>query len=70
VTISARAASPESALRRSIGVSLAKGIANLTIGAGIFRLPADMAATLGATAPLAYLLCAVAMGLISQLSSA
>ena len=65
MTVSTPAPSPESALRRSIGtVSLAAGIVNVTIGAGIFRLPADMAATLGATAPLAYLLCAVAMGLI------
>jgi amino acid transporter len=57
--------SPESALRRSIGTfALAAGIVNVTIGGGIFRLPADMAATLGATAPFAYLLCAVAMGLI------
>jgi amino acid transporter len=52
-------------LVRSIGtVALAASIVNITIGAGIFRLPADMAATLGATAPIAYLLCAVAMGLI------
>ena len=55
----------ESSLRRSIGTfGLAAGIINITIGAGIFRLPADMAATLGATAPVAYLLCAIAMGLI------
>jgi APA family basic amino acid/polyamine antiporter len=60
-----RAASSESSLRRSIGTfALAASIVNVTIGAGIFRLPADMAATLGATAPVAYLLCAVAMGLI------
>ena len=65
MTIATPAPSPESTLRRSIGtVSLAAGIVNVTIGAGIFRLPADMAATLGATAPLAYLLCAVVMGLI------
>jgi APA family basic amino acid/polyamine antiporter len=57
--------SPEASLRRSIGtVSLAASLVNVTIGAGIFRLPADMAATLGATAPVAYLLCAIAMGLI------
>jgi amino acid transporter len=50
---------------RSIGtVALAASIVNITIGGGIFRLPADMAATLGPTAPIAYLLCAVAMGLI------
>jgi basic amino acid/polyamine antiporter, APA family len=45
-------------------LALAAGIVNVTIGAGIFRLPADMAATLGATAPLSYVLCAIAMGLI------
>ena len=57
--------SPESSLVRSIGtVALAASIVNVTIGGGIFRLPADMAATLGATAPLAYVLCAVAMSLI------
>jgi APA family basic amino acid/polyamine antiporter len=57
--------SPERSLRRSIGTfALAASIVNVTIGAGIFRLPADMAATLGPTAPLAYLLCAIAMGLI------
>jgi amino acid transporter len=57
--------SPESSLRRSIGtLALAAGIVNVTIGAGIFRLPADMAGTLGATAPVAYLLCALAMALI------
>ena len=55
----------ESALVRSIGTfALAASIVNVTIGGGIFRLPADMAAQLGATAPLAYLLCAVALGLI------
>ena len=58
-------AAADSGLRRSIGtLALAAGIVNVTIGGGIFRLPADMAATLGATAPVAYLLCAVAMGLI------
>ncbi len=60
-----RATSSESSLRRSIGtVALAATIVNVTVGAGIFRLPADMAATLGPTAPFAYLLCAIAMGLI------
>jgi amino acid transporter len=60
-----RPSSSESSLRRSLGTfALAAGIVNVTIGAGIFRLPADMAARLGATAPLAYLLCAIAMGLI------
>jgi amino acid transporter len=55
----------ESGLVRSLGtVALAASVVNITVGAGIFRLPADMAATLGATAPLAYLLCAIVMGLI------
>ena len=64
MTEPARAAS-EASLARSIGtVALAASIVNLTIGGGIFRLPADMAATLGPTAPLAYLLCAVVMSLI------
>jgi basic amino acid/polyamine antiporter, APA family len=60
-----RVSSSESSLRRSIGpLALAASIVNLTIGAGIFRLPADMAATLGAMAFVAYLLCALVMGLI------
>jgi basic amino acid/polyamine antiporter, APA family len=58
-------AASESSLRRSIGtLALAASIVNVTIGGGIFRLPANMAASLGATAPAAYLLCAIAMGLI------
>ncbi len=44
--------------------ALAAGIVNVTIGGGIFRLPANVAAQLGAAAPLAYVVCAVAMGLI------
>lgn len=55
----------ESSLVRSLGtLALTASIVNVTIGGGIFRLPADMAAQLGATAPVAYLLCALAMGLI------
>ena len=65
MTDPARASSSESSLLRSIGTfGLAASIVNVTIGGGIFRLPADMAATLGATAPIAYLLCAIAMGFI------
>ncbi len=63
LTTASRGASTEAALHRSIGTfALAASIVNVTIGAGIFRLPADT--TLGATAPVAYLLCAIAMGLI------
>ena len=65
MTSPAAASSTESSLIRSIGTfGLAAGIVNVTIGGGIFRLPADMAATLGPTAPIAYVLCALAMGLI------
>src|SRR6185369_11187339 len=40
---------------------LAAAIVNMTIGGGIFRLPANVASSLGAGAPVAYLVCAVAM---------
>jgi amino acid transporter len=43
---------------------LAAAIINITVGGGIFRLPANVAGTLGPAAPIAYLVCAVAMGLI------
>jgi amino acid transporter len=56
---------PQERLVRAIGtVGLAAGIINITIGGGIFRLPANVAGSLGAAAPLAYLVCAAAMGLI------
>lgn len=64
---SAPAPTPKSehSLVRAVGVwGLAAAIANVTIGGGIFRLPAAVAGALGAAAPLAYLVCAVAMGLI------
>ena len=52
-------------LVRAIGTfGLAAAIINITIGGGIFRLPANVAASLGAAAPLAYIVCALAMGLI------
>ena len=57
----------ERGLVRAIGVwGLAASIVNVTVGGGIFRLPAspEIAGRLGAAAPLAYLLCAAAMGLI------
>jgi amino acid transporter len=58
-------ASPDSALVRALGVwGLAAGIVNVTIGGGIFRLPSGVAAALGAAAPVAYVVCALAMGLI------
>jgi APA family basic amino acid/polyamine antiporter len=57
--------SPEASLVRAIGVrQLAAGIVNVTVGAGIFVLPAAVAAGLGAAAPAAYLVCAAAMALV------
>ena len=58
-------ASTERSLVRAIGTwALAAGVINVTVGGGIFRLPADVANALGAAAPLAYVVCAIAMGLI------
>jgi len=55
----------EGALVKALGVrSLTASIVNTTIGAGIFVLPAAVAAGLGAAAPLAYVLCAALMALI------
>ena len=56
---------PQESLVRGIGTfALAAAIINITIGGGIFRLPANVAASLGAAAPVAYLVCAAAMALI------
>jgi amino acid transporter len=55
----------DGSLIRALGMwGLAAAIVNVTIGAGIFRLPAGVAGSLGAAAPLAYLVCAIVMGLI------
>ncbi|HKQ98492.1 MAG TPA: amino acid permease, partial [Candidatus Polarisedimenticolia bacterium] len=55
----------EPSLLRAVGVAgLAASIVNVTIGGGIFRLPANVAASLHAQAPLAFVICGVAMGLI------
>jgi len=55
----------DSGFVRAIGVrQLTASIINVTIGAGIFVLPAAAAATLGAAAPVAYVVCAVLMALI------
>lgn len=55
----------EGSLVRALGIwGLAANIVNVTIGGGIFRLPAAAAAVLGPAAPAAYVVCAVAMGLI------
>ena len=60
-----RAGGVDSRLIRAIGVwGLAASIVNVTVGGGIFRLPAGVASSLGAAAPVAYLVCTVAMALI------
>src|SRR6266516_5122671 len=52
----------EAGLIRAIGIpGLTANIINSTIGAGIFALPALVAAQLGAASPLAYIICAFAM---------
>jgi APA family basic amino acid/polyamine antiporter len=53
---------PEAKLIRALGVpSLTANIVNSTIGAGIFVLPALVAKQLGPAAPIAFLVCAIAM---------
>lgn len=55
----------ERGLVRAIGpIGLAAGIVNITVGGGIFRLPATVAASLGAAAWFAYVICAVAFASI------
>jgi amino acid transporter len=56
---------PDAKLIRALGVpTLTSSIVNATIGAGIFVLPATVAAGLGSAAPIAFVICAVAMALI------
>ena len=55
----------DAGLVRAIGVrDLTASIINVTIGAGIFVLPAVAASGLGPAAPIAYLVCAALMALI------
>ncbi|MBY0497308.1 MAG: APC family permease [Cyanobacteria bacterium] len=57
--------SERESLTRAIGtMGLAAGIVNVMIGGGIFRAPALVAERLGASAPIAYVICAIAMALI------
>jgi basic amino acid/polyamine antiporter, APA family len=56
--------SADAQLVRAIGVpGLTANIVNTTIGASIFALPAFVAAGLGAAAPIAFIVCAIAMTL-------
>src|ERR1700748_996017 len=55
----------DAGLVRAIGArQLTASVINVTIGAGIFVLPAIASAGLGAAAPIAYVICAVLMALI------
>jgi basic amino acid/polyamine antiporter, APA family len=55
----------EGALVRALGVrALSANTINVLIGGGIFVVPALAAAEMGSKAPLAYLVCALAMGLV------
>jgi len=56
----------DSGLLRAVGPwGLAASIVNVVVGAGIFAVPAALAATIGPYAPLAFLVCAIAVGSIA-----
>jgi APA family basic amino acid/polyamine antiporter len=56
---------PDALLSRELGVrQFAANIFNYTVGSGIFLLPATAVMTLGTAAPLAYIACAVTIGLV------
>ena len=61
---SPRPAAPAALVRVMGTFGLAAAIVNITVGGGIFRLPANVAGALGPAAPIAYLVCAAAMALI------
>ncbi|MDQ3672823.1 MAG: APC family permease [Gemmatimonadota bacterium] len=57
--------STDEGLIRAVGTrGLSAGMINYMIGAGIFVLPAVVAARVGGAAPVIYVICAIAMGLI------
>jgi len=56
---------PDALLSRELGVrSFAANIFNYTVGSGIFSLPAFAVIGLGSAAPLAYVACAIVIGLV------
>jgi amino acid transporter len=56
---------PDALLSRELGVrQLAANIFNYTVGSGIFLLPATAVLALGTAAPLAYVACAIVIGLV------
>ena len=59
------AGNPDTLLSRELGVrQFAANIFNYTVGSGIFLLPATAVIALGAAAPLAYITCAIVIGLV------
>ncbi|HET7924816.1 MAG TPA: amino acid permease [Rhodanobacteraceae bacterium] len=56
----------DAGLVRAVGPwALAASIVNMVVGAGIFAVPASLAASVGPYAPLAFLVCAIAVGAIA-----
>jgi basic amino acid/polyamine antiporter, APA family len=56
---------PDALLTRALGVrQFASNIFNYTVGSGIFLLPATAVMQLGTAAPLAYVACAIVIGLV------
>jgi APA family basic amino acid/polyamine antiporter len=56
---------PDALLSRELGVrQFAANIFNYTVGSGIFLLPATAVIALGTAAPLAYVACAITIGLV------
>jgi basic amino acid/polyamine antiporter, APA family len=59
--------SSDPSLVRALGVrQLTAAIVNTTVGAGIFVIPALVSQTLGAAAPIAFLLCAAIMACVAM----
>lgn len=59
------AQNPDALLTRALGVrELAANVFNYTVGSGIFVLPAFAVLQLGSAAPLAYVSCAIVIGLV------
>lgn len=64
-TDSPEGGNPDALLSRELGTrQLAATIFNYTVGSGIFALPAFAVLQLGSAAPLAYLACAIIIGLV------
>jgi len=60
-----QAGNPDALLSRELGTrQLAANIFNYTVGSGIFVLPASAVLLLGTAAPLAYVTCAIIIGLV------